>query len=109
MVAFGTIIFFIQDGMLRPDGWRFKININITFGTAAVQIAGTYGSLAMAAWKDAGQLAESLRRIETRMLISKGMLKKIRIASITAVTIATILVRTVDVALLESFRETSLK
>ena len=72
---------------------RFLLNLIILSAMAAVQIAGTYGSLVMAAWKDGGQLAESLRRIEARMPIRKEVLKKIRIVSITAAATATILVR----------------
>ena len=102
MVAYATIIYFIQEIILQKGDYRSKVNLYITFGTAAVQIAGTYGSLVLAAWKDDGQLAESFRRIETRMPVSKGMLKKIRIASITSVAAAAILVRTADPALLQS-------
>ena len=64
--------------------------------TTIFQISGVYVSLVLAAWKDGGQLAESLRRIETRMPMSKGMLKKIRIASIASVVAATIMVKSVQ-------------
>ena len=71
----------------------------IFFAMMAVQLTGIYGFLVLATWKDDGQLVESLRRIETRMPISKGMVKKIKIASITASVVSTILVRTIEVAL----------
>ena len=88
----GCMAYCVWHFMVSYNGTHHKINLQIAFGTAAVQVAGTYGSLVMAAWKDGGQLAESLRRIEARMPISKEMLKKIRIASITSATAAPILV-----------------
>ena len=78
------------------DGSRSTFNLFIISGTSIVQIAGTYGSLVMAIWKDGGQLAQSLRTIQDGMPINKAMLKKIRIASITSVVIAMILVRTIQ-------------
>ena len=71
---------------------RWKINIGILYGTVVVQIVGICVSLTMATWQDGGKLAESLHRIEARMPINKELPKKIRIASITAVAIAVILV-----------------
>ena len=87
---------YIAHGHFKSHDGRNSIVLGIYFGTTAVQIAGTYGSLVLAAWKDGGQLAESLYRIEARMPISEKMLKKIRIASITSVATATILVRTIQ-------------
>lgn len=69
-----------------------RVHYGLIYATMAVQIAGIYGSLALAAWKDGGQLAKSLRKIEARMPINKGMLKKIWIASITTVATAMIMV-----------------
>ena len=89
----------IYEAVISDKPFNSKVNYVITFVTMAVQISGTYGSLVLAAWKDCGQLAESLRRIEARMPISKGTLKKIRISSITAAAVATILVKTIQVSL----------
>ena len=82
------------------DGSGCILNNLISFGTMLLQIAGTYGSLVMAIWKDGGQLAQSLRTIQDGMPINKAMLKKIRIASITSIVIVMILVRTIQAAYL---------
>ena len=98
MVAVSYLVYLIHDKVESTEKLSSKLNYGITFGTAAVQIVGTYGSLALAAWKDRGQLAESLRRIQVAMPMSKEMLKKCRIASITAAVATTILVRTIQSA-----------
>lgn len=92
VVAVSTSTCYAFTLMATYDGSRSMINISIITATATVQIAASYASLALAAWKDGGQLAESLRKIETRMPICKEVLKKIKIASITAVATATIMV-----------------
>ena len=94
IVAFDYSIYRIYKTLVYGVELHVKSNFVITFATIAVQISATYGSLALAAWRDGGQLAESLRMIEARMPITKEMLKKIRIASITVAVGATILVRT---------------
>ena len=98
IVAFDYSIYRAYNTLAYGQESHGTTNFVISYATTAVQIAGTYGSLALAAWRDGGQLAESLRMIEARMPITKEMLKKIRIASITVAVGATILVRTIQVA-----------
>ena len=99
MVAVSYCLFIVHRNVESFNGSRFQINTMIFFAMMAVQLTGIYGFLVLATWKDDGQLVESLRRIETRMPISEGMLKKIRISSITTSALSTILVRTIEVAL----------
>ena len=98
MVAVGNFMHTTYGYVTHAAELREKVNFGITYATAAVQVALTYGSLALATWKDRGQLAESLRKIEARMPISKAMVKKVRVTSITAVAVAAILVRAIQTA-----------
>lgn len=98
LTVVGTLTEHVHNIVSSYKGSSFEINRGIISATAIVQIIATYGSLTLAAWQDGGQLAESLRRIQARMPISKGMLKKIRIVSIVASAVATILVREIQVA-----------
>ena len=107
MVAVNYFIYRVYHVVRSGNEWRSKINFLITFGTAAVQVAGTYGSLALATWQDGGQLAKSFSRIEARMPISKGMMKKIWIASITGAIAAAIPVSIIEATM--EFFGTSIK
>ena len=99
MVAVGYLACQVYYYLELSERLGLKINLVVEYGMATAQVAGTYGLLSLAAWKDGGQLAESLHRIEARMPIRKELLKKIRIASITAVTAPTILVMTIEAAM----------
>ena len=98
MVVAASSAYTTYDDLRSYTGTRFELHLAITYGTLGTHITLTYVSLVLAAWKDGGQLVESLRRIETAVPIGRELLKKIRIASIATVATATILVKKIDIS-----------